>query len=61
MFGTVSAQEIVDAIKQARQLRVDKRSVRLAAPIRELGTHMVEIDIAPGVIASVKTMVVDQR
>jgi large subunit ribosomal protein L9 len=61
LFGTVTAQEIVDAIKQARGLRVDKRAVRLTEPIRELGTHMVEVEVAPGVIASVKTMVVDQR
>jgi large subunit ribosomal protein L9 len=62
LFGTVTAQEIVDAIKQARQLKIDKRSVRLTAPIKELGTHMVEIEIAPGVVAPVKTMVVtDQR
>jgi large subunit ribosomal protein L9 len=61
LFGTVTAQEIVDAIKQARQLKIDKRGVRLAAPIKELGTHMVEIEVAPGVVAPVKTMVVDQR
>jgi large subunit ribosomal protein L9 len=61
LFGAVTAQEIVDAIKQARQLKIDKRAVRLATPIKELGTHMVEIEIAPGVVAPVKTMVVDQR
>jgi large subunit ribosomal protein L9 len=61
LFGTVTAKEIVDAIKQARGLRVDRRAVRLDTPIRELGTHMVEIEVAPGVVASVKTMVVDQR
>jgi large subunit ribosomal protein L9 len=61
LFGTVTAQEIVDAIKQARGVRIDKRSVRLEEPIRELGTHMVEVEVAPGVVAPVKTMVVDQR
>jgi large subunit ribosomal protein L9 len=61
LFGTVTAQEIVDAIKQARQLKIDKRSVGLATPIKELGTHMVEIEVAPGVVAPVKTMIVDQR
>jgi large subunit ribosomal protein L9 len=60
LFGTVTAQEIVDALKQARQLKIDKRAVRMAAPIKELGTHMVEIDVAPGVVASIKTMVVNQ-
>jgi large subunit ribosomal protein L9 len=61
LFGTVTAQEIVDAIKEARGLRIDKRSVRLEAPIRELGTHMVDIEVTPEVTASVKTMVVEQR
>jgi large subunit ribosomal protein L9 len=61
LFGSVTAKEIVDAIKQARGLRIDRRHVRLEAPIRELGTHMVEIEVGEGVVASVKTMVVDQR
>jgi large subunit ribosomal protein L9 len=61
LFGAVTAQEIVDAIKQARGLRIDKRNIRLEQPIKELGTHMVEVEVAPGVTAPVKTMVVDQK
>jgi large subunit ribosomal protein L9 len=61
LFGTVTAQEIVDAIKQARGLRIEKRAVRLEDPIKELGTHMVEVEVAPGVVAPIKTMVVDQK
>jgi large subunit ribosomal protein L9 len=61
LFGTVTAKEIVDALRQARGLRIDRRAVRLEAPIRELGTHMVEIEVNADVVASVKTMIVDQR
>jgi large subunit ribosomal protein L9 len=61
LFGSVTSKEIVDAIQQARGLRIDRRKVRLDEPIRELGTHQVEVEVAPDVIASVKTMVVDQR
>jgi large subunit ribosomal protein L9 len=61
LFGTVTAQEIVDAIKQARNLRIDRRSVRMEAPIRELGTHMVEVEVAPGLTAPVKTIIVEQK
>ena len=50
LFGTVTAKEIVDAIKQARGLRIDRRAVQLETPIRELGTHMVEVEVAAGVI-----------
>jgi large subunit ribosomal protein L9 len=60
LFGTVTAKEIVDAIRQARGLRIDRRAVRLEAPIRELGTHMVEVEVTADVVASVKTMVVNQ-
>ena len=34
---------------------------KVESPIRELGTHMVEVEVSEGVTASVKTMVVDQN
>jgi large subunit ribosomal protein L9 len=58
LFGSVTAQDIVDAIKEARGLRVDRRKVHLEEPIRNVGTHMVVVEIADGVTATVKTMVV---
>ena len=61
LFGSVTAKEIADAVRQARGLKLDHRKVRLDQPIRELGTHMVEVEVAPGVTASVKTMVVEAK
>jgi large subunit ribosomal protein L9 len=61
LFGSVTAKEIADAVRQARGLKLDHRKIRLEQPIRELGTHMVEIEVTPGVTASVKTMVVDAK
>jgi large subunit ribosomal protein L9 len=61
LYGSVTSKEIVDAVQQARGLRLDRRKVRLEEPIRELGTHMVEIEVADGVTASVKTMVVEEK
>lgn len=60
LFGSVTAQDVADAIREARGIRVDKRKVRLAEPIKTIGTHMVEVEVADGAIASVKTMVVEQ-
>jgi large subunit ribosomal protein L9 len=60
LFGSVGAKEIVDAIREARDLRVDRRKVRLEQPIREIGTHMVEIELADGAIATVKTIVAEE-
>ena len=61
LFGSVGAKEIVDAIRDARDLRVDRRKVRLEQPIREIGTHMVEIELADGAVATVKTIVTEER
>lgn len=60
LFGSVGAKEIVDAIRDARDLRIDRRKVRLEQPIREIGTHMVEIELADGSVASVKTIVAEE-
>jgi large subunit ribosomal protein L9 len=58
LFGSVTAQDVADAIREARGLRVDRRRVHLEDPIRHVGTHMVVVDVTDGVTASVKTMVV---
>lgn len=60
LFGSVGAKEIAEAIREARDLRIDRRKIRLDQPIRELGTHMVEIELADGAIARVKTIVTEQ-
>jgi large subunit ribosomal protein L9 len=61
LFGSVGAKEIVEAIRDARDLRIDRRKVRLEQPIREIGTHMVEIELADGAIATVKTIITEER
>ena len=57
LFGQITAQEIVDAIRQARNLKLDRRKVMLEEPIRTTGTHMVEVEVHEGVTARVKTIV----
>ena len=61
LFGAVTAQDIVDAIQEARGIRIDRRDVRLEEPIKSVGTRMVEVEVSTGVIATVKTMVVEQK
>ena len=60
LFGSVTSQDIVDAIKEARGLEIDKRKVHLDEPIRTVGTRMVTVEVGDGVLANVKTMVVEQ-
>ncbi len=61
LFGSVTAQDIVDAVRDARGIKIDKRKVHLEDPIRNVGTYMVVVEVADQVTATVKTMVVDQR
>ena len=57
LFGSVTAQDIVDAGRQARGIRLDRRRVQLEHPIRTTGTHMVTVEVHDGVMADVKTIV----
>ncbi len=60
LFGSVTNQDIADAIKEARGVDVDRRKIELEEPIKHVGTYVVELELEGGVKASVKTMVVEQ-
>jgi len=61
LFGSVTSKEIAEGIRDARDLKVDRRKIKLESPIHETGTYMVEIEVSPGVTASVKTIVADEK
>ena len=52
LFGSVTTQDIVDAIREARGIKLDRRKVHLDDPIRNVGTHMVVVEVAPRVSGS---------
>ena len=61
LFGSVTGKDIADAIREARDLRIDRRKVRLDQPIHEIGTYMVDIELPGGATASVKTIVAEEK
>ena len=61
LFGSVTAQDIANAIKEARGLKIDKRNVHLPEPIKNVGTYMVVVEVVDGVPATIKTMVVAKK
>ena len=61
LFGSVTSQDVADAIKEARGLTVEKRKIRLDDPIKTVGTHMVDVEVSEGVTAAVKVMVVEAK
>ena len=60
LFGSVTTQDIADAIRDARGITVDRRKIHLDEPIKHVGTYMVVVEMADGVTANVKTMVSEQ-
>lgn len=60
LFGSVTGQDIADAIQEARGLTIDKRKVRIDEAIKTVGTYQVVVEIADGVEATVKTIVTER-
>ena len=61
LFGSVTAQDIANAIKEARGLKIEKHNVHLPEPIKNVGTYMVVVDVVDNVPATIKTMVVAKK
>lgn len=61
LYGSVTTKEIAEAIAEARGLKIDHKRIRLEDPIREVGTYLVEIDVAGGASARIKTIVAEER
>lgn len=58
LFGSVTAQQVADALTQLAAHTIDKRRVQLDEPIRSLGSHSVEVRLHPEVKAAVTIEVV---
>jgi large subunit ribosomal protein L9 len=61
LYGSVTTKEIADAISEARGLRIDRKKIRLDDPIRQVGTYMVEVELAGDAAARVKTIVAEEK
>jgi large subunit ribosomal protein L9 len=62
LFGSVTNQDIAEAIYQARKLRVDKHDVDLEEPIKTVGTYMVKVRVHSSVEpAEVKVIVAPEE
>lgn len=58
LFGSVTAPEIVVALKEQAQIEIDKRKLELVDPIRILGDHQVKVKLFQDIVASVKVKVI---
>jgi len=62
LYGSVTSQDIANALEEQEHLTVDRRTIQLRDPLRTLGTFEVPVSIAPKVEPKVKvTLVANQE
>ena len=61
VFGSVSTKEISEAAKAQLGYDFDKKKMLLKDPIKELGTHIVQIRLHPQVTGEFKVNVKDEN
>lgn len=57
LFGSITSQDISDAIRDARQIEIDRHDITIDPPIRQTGTYTIPVQVVSGVVAEVKTIV----
>ena len=60
LFGSVTPTDVADEIWRARKIRVDRRKVLLAEPIKRVGRYDVPVELFREVRVEVKTLVVPE-
>jgi large subunit ribosomal protein L9 len=60
LFGSVTPTDLADEIWRVRKIRVDRRKIDLAEPIKRIGRYEVQIEVFQDVSVAVKTLVVPE-
>jgi len=58
LFGAITPQDIVTAVQAAGGPELDRRRVQIAAPIKTVGTHQIDVRFHPEVTAKISLQVV---
>jgi len=59
LFGAITSQNVVDAIKSQLGVSLEKKNIALVEPIKRLGNHEVDVDLHRDVDAKVTVEVYD--
>ena len=57
LFGSVTTAQIAEALEAQYTIKVDKRDIKLAEPVKQPGSHAVSIRLHSGVQADMKLVV----
>jgi large subunit ribosomal protein L9 len=57
LFGSVTAKEITESLKQNHKIELDKRKIVMDEPIKALGNHVLEVKLYPDISVKLKVRV----
>lgn len=60
LFGSITPTDIADELWRVRKVRVDRRKIELADPIKRVGRFEIPIEVFQDVVVEVKTLVVPE-
>ena len=61
LYGSVTAQNIADALQEQEHLVIDRRVIQLRDPLRQLGDFEVSVRVAQGLEPTVKVHIVSSE
>lgn len=57
LYGSITSNDIAEAIQREKGVTVDKRKVELREPLRTVGAHTVSVRLAPDLIPSLTVVI----
>ena len=60
LFGSITPTDVADELWRVRKVRVDRRKIDLAEPLKRVGRYEIPIDVFQDVRVDVKTLVVPE-
>jgi len=60
LFGSVTPTDVADEIWEKLKIRVDRRKIDLAEPIKRIGRYAISVEVFTDVTAEVRTLVVPE-
>jgi large subunit ribosomal protein L9 len=60
LFGSITPTDVADELWRVRKVRVDRRKIDLADPIKRVGRYEISIEVFQDVVVPVKTLVVPE-
>jgi len=57
LYGSITSQEVAEALEKQHQVQIEKRRVELSEPIRAVGEYEAAVRLYPGVTVSMRVVV----